>query len=402
MRFHISPIQEGGTRVLFRPLVSQLARRQYTVPPGKIAKAYPQAEATIENHTMGHSLPRYLEMKVHQAVLERPYDEITVLGAHQRSTPSIIFKGEKRDKPFNWQRPTARVSPNGKHLYVECFPGYAHVEHYAEIIATYLGILQRQEGVNTDRLTHPSKVSFQPTSCSDTQKTLLENTNLKDLPEGIDTVILGHVDRLEKLTGKVDWAQTEHQCCSWVVRKFNGRKVAFVGFRPNFWGDISGEVVHFLASRRGVKEVIYLGKLGSVKKGVRPNTYLATGGQSLVHGQVVEWDNTLSGSAARVGGDYVTPGNHMVVRSVLHETKDWLASLHSSVDFIDPEIGMMGQAAVKSGIRYGYLHIISDNVAEKYAEDLSNERQRSVLERRAKLYDVVQDVLGHHLSRPVV
>ncbi|KAL7898253.1 hypothetical protein HDV64DRAFT_31042 [Trichoderma sp. TUCIM 5745] len=62
---------------------------------------------------------------------------------------------------------------------------------------------------------------------------------------------------------------------------------------------------------------------------------------------------------------------------------------------------MMGQAAVKSGIRFGYLHIISDNVAEKYEEDVSNERIRSVLAGRSKLYEVVQDVLGHYLSSVV-
>lgn len=68
------------------------------------------------------------------------------------------------------------------------------------------------------------------------------------------------------------------------------------------------------------------------------------------------------------------------------------------MDFVDPEVGMMAQAAVRSGIRFGYLHIISDNVAEKYLEDLSNERQKSVLEGRSHLYEIVQDVLHHHLS----
>lgn len=82
---------------------------------------------------------------------------------------------------------------------------------------------------------------------------------------------------------------------------------------------------------------------------------------------------------------------------MLHETRDWLATLPNSVDFVDPEVGMMAQAGVKSRIRFGYLHITSDNVAEKYEEDLSNERMQSVLSRRSKLYDVVQDVLGNYL-----
>lgn len=339
---------------------------------------------------MGTSLPRYLRMKVHQTILERPYDEIVVIGAYSRSHPSIIFQGEKRDKPFNWQRPTARVADD--RLYIECFPGYDHVEHYAEIVATYLGIQQR-EGIS--RLTPPSKVTFNSASCSDTQSAL-EASNLGELPSGVHTVVLGLVHRLERLTGPADWQGDG--CFGWVLRRFNGRNVAFVGFRPSFWGDIAGEIVHYLGSRLGVREVLYFGKLGSVKKNVRPNTWLATGTQSRVRNQIVEWENVLDTSVNGLAGNYTLAGNHITLGSVLHETKDWLATLPESVDFVDPEVGMMAQAAVKTGIRFGYLHIISDNVAEKYEEDLSNERMRGVLSRRSKLYDVVQDVLGHYLS----
>jgi hypothetical protein len=341
---------------------------------------------------MGASLPRYLDLKVHQAVRERAYDGVTVVGAYKRTYPSTIFQGEKRDKPFNWQRPTAQIINN--HLYIECFPGYDYVEHYAEAIASFLGIQQRQGGM----LTPPSRVSFQPASCSDTQSAL-KATNIRDFPEGIDTVVLGMVHRLERLTGPVDW--DGDGCFAWKVRQFNGRKVAFLGFRPAFWGDISGEVVHYLASHCGVREILYLGKLGSVRKGIKPNTVLATGGLSYVRGQAVEWENVLEDSVASVAQACTITGNHITLGSVLHETKNWLASLPGSVDFVDPEVGMMGQAAVQHGIRFGYLHIISDNVAEKYEEDLSNERMRNVLRGRSKLYEVVQDILGHHLSSAV-
>ncbi|KAL6695504.1 hypothetical protein J3F84DRAFT_408499 [Trichoderma pleuroticola] len=331
-----------------RPVWVPNTRRLYTTYSG--SKMYPRSEATIEEHTMGTSLPRYLDLKVHQAVRERAYDGITVVGAYRRSYPSTVFQGEKRDKPFNWQRPTARIVNN--HLYIECFPGYDH--------------------------------------------NALKATNIPEFPEGVDTVVLGMVHRLERLTGPVDWAGDG--CFAWTVRQFNGRKVAFLGFRPAFWGDIAGEVVHYLASQCGVREILYLGKLGSVKKGVIPNTWLATGGLSYVRGQAVEWENALEKSVACLAQAYTVIGNHISLGSVLHETRNWLAELPSSVDFVDPEVGMMGQAAVKSGIRFGYLHIISDNVAEKYEEDLSNERMPSVLTGRSNLYEVMQDVLGHHLS----
>ncbi len=340
---------------------------------------------------MGTSLPRYLDMKIHQTFLERVYEGITIVGAYRRSPPSVIFQGEKRDKPFNWQRPTARVVDG--HLHLDCFPGYDHVEHYAEIVATYLEIQRRRGHI----LTPTSKVSFIPSSCSDTQAAL-KDTNLWKLSEGVDTVVLGLVHRLERLTGPVDWAGDE--CFAWSVRQFNDRKVAFVGFRPSFWGDIAGEVVHYLASRCGVREILYFGKLGSLRKGVRPNTWLATGARSHVRGQVVEWENVLGSSISRLAQHYTMTGDHMTIGSVLHETRDWLATLPGSVHFVDPEVGMMAQAAVRSGIRFGYLHIVSDNVVEKYDEDLSNERMRNVLTRRLKLYEIVQNVLGLHLCSP--
>ncbi|KAK6855008.1 hypothetical protein PG995_008540 [Apiospora arundinis] len=379
----------------------ELAENHYV--PGK--RMRPRNEATVENHTMGASLPRYLEIKVHQAVLERSYDAIVVRGRYARhsSSDSVVpFEGEKRDKPFNWERPTARVE--GQTLYIECFPGYDHVEHYAEIIADYLKVRESQSGDSgsenhvgsNSSLTSSSRVFFEPASCSDTQMAL-QATNLGNFPgDGVDTVILGLVWHLPRLTGsETEW--NGEGPWQWIIKSFGDRRVAFLGFRPAFWGDISGEVVHTLVSRFGVKEVLYLGKLGVLKPDVAPNMWLATGGRSLVHGRVVEWKSALGASVERRGNGAVIEGTHVTLGSVLHETKSWHAQLVGEVDFVDPEIGMMAQAAVRSGVRYGYLHMITDNLGRKYDEDLSNERKESVLRHRARLHQVVQDVVEDHL-----
>jgi hypothetical protein len=57
----------------------------------------------------------------------------------------------------------------------------------------------------------------------------------------------------------------------------------------------------------------------------------------------------------------------------------------------------VASAANNNGIQFSYLHIISDNVAEKYEHDLPNERLLSVLKGRAKLYSLAQDVLRYYL-----
>jgi len=49
------------------------------------------------------------------------------------------------------------------------------------------------------------------------------------------------------------------------------------------------------------------------------------------------------------------------------------------VHFVDPEVGMMDQASVRTGIQFGYLHIIVDNTAEKCEEDLSHKSMHAVL-----------------------
>jgi len=343
---------------------------------------------------MGSSLPRYLEIKVHQTALERAFDEIIVVGDYRRySSDSIAFDGEKRDKPFNWERPTGRVE--GNILYIECFPGYDHVEHYAEIIASYLKILEKQG----NNLTPSTRVSFIPPSCSDTLLAL-DATNLVEFPgEAVDTVVLGLVWHLPRSTEAAPWSGSGPW--QWILKSYPGRRVAFLGFRPAFWGDISGEVVHYLASHfSSIKEVIYLGKLGVLKPKVEPNGWLATGGESLVNGRMVRWNNVLAPAVARCARDSTIVGRHVTLGSVLHETKDWHADLVETVDFVDPEIGMMAQAAVRSGIQYGYLHMITDNLGKKYDEDLSNERTESVLRHRSRLHVLVQDVMEDHLSRP--
>ncbi|KAI1344471.1 hypothetical protein F5Y15DRAFT_112651 [Xylariaceae sp. FL0016] len=354
-------------------------------------KMYPRNEATMENHTMGASLPRYLEIKVHQVALERAYDEIVVRGDYCRySSESMVFDGEKRDKPFNWERPSARIVSNK--LYIDCFPGYDHVEHYAEIIAVYLKI-REQQGTS---LTPSWRVSFIPASCSHTQSAL-QKTNLDQFPGGVDTVILGLVWHLPRLTGDTEWSGDGPW--QWLLKSFGGRQVAFLGFRPAFWGDISGEVVHYLANCFNVKNVIYLGKLGGLKPNVAPNKWLATGGRSLVNSRIVEWKNILEPSVQRRAKDSTIVGSHVTLGSVLHETKVWHSELVDRFDFVDPEIGMMAQAAVRSHIGYGYLHMITDNLGSKYDEDLSNERTTRVLAHRATLHEMVQDVMEDYLSK---
>lgn len=53
-----------------------------------------------------------------------------------------------------------------------------------------------------------------------------------------------------------------------------------------------------------------------------------------------------------------------------------------------------GKSILEGGTRFGYLHIVSDNLAEKYEYDLSNERARQVLDDRERLLNEIEVILG--------
>ncbi|MFI9060068.1 hypothetical protein OH791_37745 [Streptomyces anulatus] len=58
----------------------------------------------------------------------------------------------------------------------------------------------------------------------------------------------------------------------------------------------------------------------------------------------------------------------------------------------------MGAAAQRAGIPFGYLHVISNNLASLFPADLSNERHGDVLRQRAILVDRIASILTARLT----
>ena len=110
----------------------------------------------------------------------------------------------------------------------------------------------------------------------------------------------------------------------------------------------------------------------------------------------MSWDDFFGGFAAAQRG--VQTGLHVSSPSILLEDRDWLARRTTSYAFVDPEIGPMGAAARQAGIRFGYLHVISNNLAARYVADLSNERHSDVLRRRAILVDRIRTIITGRLT----
>ncbi|KAK0509717.1 hypothetical protein JMJ35_008111 [Cladonia borealis] len=330
---------------------------------------------------MGQSLSEYLSMKVHPLIQYIDWSRIIVVGEHQRD-PSVvrITSNEKTDKPFNWQRPTVSVVDT-KTLQLHVFPGTDYVAHYAAILATYLSLEKGQQDV----------VQYTLPSQDECLKPLL-NSNLAEMG-AVDIVVVGYVDHLERWA-EVPWeGNSSSNLFSWkMITSRRGYRIALLGCRICFWGDIGGNVVRALQRLNGAKCVLYVGKLGSLRADHVPNNRLATGCQSLVRNELVTWVNPLEPHVER--SPTVAFGVHCSLGSVLDETKEWLAAAERRYDFVDPEIGHMAKASSEGRTDFGYLHIISDNLARKYIHDLSNERLTNVLQDRKRLFSEIQDILG--------
>lgn len=332
----------------------------------------------VNGHTMAPDrLLRYLQIKVHHLIQDHDWDSVHVVGGYQRE--AVISAHEKSGKLFNFERPTAEV--HGRTIVIKAFPGVDYVHHYALIIATYLAMTGKPADIVSYELPAPALCR--------------EAVGKLDLNLDGDLVIVGW--GLAHLA-PADGAWTYGHGYAWKRASIHGRRVVYLGFLHSIWGDVAGRVVTRLA-KLGARDVVYVGKVGALNPDIEPNTHLATGNTSLVSAKPVTWHDFFGDFATAQPG--VHTGVHVTSPSILLENRDWLTE-HAEHAFVDPEIGPMGVAASDAGIGFGYLHVISNNLARHYPADLSNERHHDVIERRTVLIRQIHDIIAAHLAtRPI-
>ncbi|KAM0311255.1 hypothetical protein ACHAO8_007344 [Botrytis cinerea] len=350
----------------------------------------PQPTPTITSfakHTMGPSLQRYLDIKVHHLVSSQPWTEIEVVGHHIRSAPAIIYNGEKTGKSFNYQRPTATILGEGK-LRINCFPGRDYIKHYANIVATHLAIEGKDPGIVKITLPRENE-GYEQFMKSNLRGLATDETNL---------VIVGSISR-DMLRSTEPWRdeEEENELFSWqTTTKGNGFKVTILKCRTSFWGDLAGDLVRCLKEICGLSLqcVIYVGKLGALAPEHTPNRTLATGAKSFVNGRVVEWENPIREEIL----GRVAKGTHYTSASVLDEDHAWFAQARKGFCWVDPEIGHMAMAAGEWGVKFGFLHVVSNNLAGKFEFDLANERERVVVNDRILMNKWIDRVLNDFIE----
>lgn len=355
-------------------------------------------------------LYQYLAPKVHPAIgpfveSERAsqtigasdsplWNTIIVKGLYRREPLAVLSSSEKRERSFNWQRPTAERLDEHT-LQVNCFPGNDYVRHNASVIARFLSLRP---------LTSIPKVQYILPALPECPEIFLRS-NLQSMSQ-CDVVIVGYLDHhpghsFLKSTIQKTPSVKENAIFNWYRFNIdNGRTGAYLGCAFSIWGDISGHLVRALHTLNGAKCIIYVGKLGCLEER-SPNEYLATGSRSFIQTQdgiinEVTWKNPLAGSLK--ASPKVLQGDHVTVPSPLCENREWLECWKPKCRWVDCEIYHMARAAKDSGIDFGYLHFISDSFSGGYLDNLANEDDTSVQEKRTELFKEIDKVLEKFLQ----
>ena len=349
------------------------------------------------SHTMLTSLFEYVRQKMHQDILSQEWNEIIVRGEYSRTPPRArLADCEKRDKLFNWHRPTATILGPGV-LALNCFPGVDYTEHYASLVATYLALTGQNPALVKCQMPEPSRC-----------REIFRTSNLKELGD-VDVMVIGYVDQMRAVAGG-EWQSGitrgsgggDGVVFSWQKKTISGpdgksKAVAYLASMPSFWGDISYHLVHALHEFNRPKCLVYLGKAGSLQAEILPNEWLVTGAGSLVRGELIEWGNVLERECQT--SEVVALGNMVTVSSPLCESFDWLEENKGQASWVDCEVGHIAKACKETGTQFGYLHIVSDNVSGRHDENLANEQTSIVRIKRRKLFDEMQTILEGFLMR---
>ncbi|KAK6387098.1 hypothetical protein LTS17_000364 [Exophiala oligosperma] len=363
-----------------------------------------EIDAMIHSHTMRHSLKKYIGDKIHQDVRDRRWRRIIVRGHYRRDGLSTF---EKEGRRFNWHRPTSRIIDDDV-LEINCFPGQDYVKHNAYLIAMYLRLKELQ----SPSFGCPSRSTIveYKLPCAEDCTAIFAGSNLSLMGQA-DIVILGHVEAVLPMTAYMwergTWVR-DQQLFEW--RKIilpHGKVVSYLGCMISLWGDLVGSLIRVLKKLNNVSCVVHLGKAGSLRSRtkangsvIQPNQIVVTGSSSCVGKESVQWSNPFEYDITRQdqGSTKLVAGQNVSVFSPLVETGVWFEQWRKKADWVDCEVFDAVRACREVDVHFGYLHIISDVLAQYYPENLSNERDTLTRSHRRLAFDKMKKILGGFLA----
>lgn len=307
------------------------------------------------------SLQLFCKSKAHPLITDSGVDKVHIVPDYDRG--KSVSTSEKRDKLFNYKRPTAEIVEDYGLLYV--FPGADYVRHL-QLIYKQLGYSVTTDTVTVDMTRHAVMSVF------------------PEIPS-TDFAVIGYVDAI---AGETNWHGNKD--ISWKVEYIEGHSVLFIGVTFSYWGNIIYYVVEQLVAKS--RSIIYVGKLGSLCLSDVPNRTIASGDTSKVDGSVVNWDNIFERSTL------ISLGAHVTVPSVLDETEEWFVTNRSEYRFVDPEIGWAAKSCEDNRARFSYLHLVTDNLCGDFMDDLTNERLSRVVNKRLQYVGIIKAILWSAIS----
>ncbi|KAI3546572.1 hypothetical protein CSPX01_04227 [Colletotrichum filicis] len=337
---------------------------------------------------MCKTLREYIYQRVHQDIKRPGWQKIRVTGLLQRDPPAMIssWEIEKQLTPFNFRRPTATIIDDST-LEIHCFPCPAFVQHYSRVISTYLQFENRATKVET----------IIPTNSA--SENVLRQSNLTKLG-ATDVVIFGEVHRLTQLVSGITWgSQHPNGLFAWhTFESEGGKSITMLGCKEGLWGEAAGSLVRVLRKFSKTQCLIYVSKVGSLAENVSANERIATGDESTLGDKAIAWDDPLRDLKSISSSDLVLRGRHVSVPSPLCETKEWLRHWQETCAWVDCETWHMAQAAKDVEVKFGYLHIVSDNLAEEDGENLSNEDCDEIQSKRELLFRKIETILREFIA----
>ncbi len=88
----------------------------------------------------------------------------------------------------------------------------------------------------------------------------------------VDIVVVGYVYGLKRWTRGPWEGSSSDKLFSWkTTTSKRGYRIAILGCRVSFWGDVAGNMVRALQMLNGARCVLYVGKLGSLRAEHVPN-----------------------------------------------------------------------------------------------------------------------------------
>lgn len=343
--------------------------------------------------TTHEALQAYILPKIHQALENPKLERIVVKGCYKRLGGHILLSDhEKRDKRFNWHRPTANLLDDTT-IELLCFPGRDTVHHQALMAATYFGLLSP---------CHKAPLVMEHLPSTQDCPAIFESSNLR-LMGPVHTVVIGYVDRILPGNSQTHWetgTDDPGQIFGWkTFQRRNGEAVAFLGCMTSLWGDVLAHLIPALKLFNNVKCILYIGKAGSLRPFDMPNRVVVTGNTSYLDGELISWENpllsTIKDRHKKEMPTDIVLGTHVTVSSPLDETQTWFSDWKGKAQWVDCEVGHIARACKLLDIDFGYIHVISDNVAKHFSQNLATDRDPDVVRNRniafREIWHIIRD-----------